>query len=113
MGSNYVTQDRYFSEAKLAFFHIEFDVCLLQMAKDDFQVFKMFSPGVRINEDIIQLHHAKFSKDSSQGVVHQPLEGGGGITKAKVHDIVFIQSFPSGKGSLFLIFWLNFDLPIA
>jgi hypothetical protein len=46
-------------------------------------------------------------------IIHEALEGGGGITQAKGHDQKLIVSFTSSKGSLRNLCLFHIDLVVA
>ena len=61
---------------------------------------KMICPGFSIDEDIIKENSDKMMEKGTEDMVHEALEGGGGITQAKGHDRKLIVSLMSSKGCL-------------
>jgi hypothetical protein len=74
---------------------------------------KVVIPSVVVNEDVIKENQDKILKARFQSFIHESLEGGWGIEKAKRHDQEFIMSFMSSEGSLRNIFLLHSDLMIV
>ena len=61
---------------------------------------KMVCPGFAIDEDILKENEDKMTEKRAEDMVHEALEGGGGITQIKGHDQKLIVSLMSAKGSL-------------
>jgi phosphosulfolactate synthase (CoM biosynthesis protein A) len=60
---------------------------------------KVVCPGFDIDEDIIKKKNKMIEK-GAKAMIHEALEGGGGITKAKGHDQKCIVALMSSKGSI-------------
>jgi hypothetical protein len=61
---------------------------------------KMVCLGLAIDEDIIKENKDKMAEKRMEDIIHEALEGGGGITQAKGHDQKLIVALMSSKGSL-------------
>jgi hypothetical protein len=61
---------------------------------------KMVCLGFSIDEDIIKENSDKMVEKGMEDMIHEALEGGGGITQAKGHDQKLIVALMSSKGSL-------------
>jgi hypothetical protein len=61
---------------------------------------KMVCLGFSIDEDIIKENKYKMTEKRMEDMIHEALEGGGGITQAKGHDQKLIVALMSSKGSL-------------
>jgi hypothetical protein len=61
---------------------------------------KMVCPGFSIDEDIIKENYDKMAEKRTKDMIHEDLEGGGGITQAKGHDQKLIVALMSSKGNL-------------
>ena len=73
---------------------------------------KVVIPSAAINADTIKENQDKHLKVRFQYFIHETLEGGGGIARAKRHDQEFIMSFMSSKSSVWNIFLFHADLEI-
>jgi hypothetical protein len=56
--------------------------------------------GFSIDEDIIKENQDKMMENRAEDMVHEALEGGGGVTQTKGHDQKIIVALMSVKGSL-------------
>jgi hypothetical protein len=81
--------------------------------KDFVHMQKVGIPSAAIDEDVIKENQDKLLKVRFQYFIHETLEGGWGIAKAKSHDQEFIMSFMSSESSLQNIFLLHPDLVIT
>jgi len=54
-----------------------------------------------------------FHNHISEGVVHEPLEGGGGVGEAKEHDSGFKETFMGDEGGLPLVSVFDADVVVA
>jgi hypothetical protein len=61
---------------------------------------KMVYLGFSIDEDIIKENWGKMMEKRVEDMVHEALEGGGGVTKTKGHEQKLIVAFISAKGGL-------------
>jgi hypothetical protein len=61
---------------------------------------KMGLLSFNIDENIIKENKDKMTEKRKEEMIHEALEGGGGITQAKGHDQELIVTLMSSKGSL-------------
>jgi hypothetical protein len=61
---------------------------------------KMVCPCFSIDEDIIKENLDKMMEKRMKDMIHEALEGGGGITQTKGHDQKLIVALMSSKGSI-------------
>ena len=74
---------------------------------------KMVFPGFSIDEDIIKENKHKMTKKRTEDMIHEALEGGGGIIQAKGHDQKLIVALMSYNGSLRNVCLFHTDLVVA
>ena len=73
--------------------------------------------GLRVgggNKEVIHVDDKlSFSDHVSEQVIHEPLECGRGVAKAKEHDCWFEESFVGDKGSLLLVTIFDADIIVS
>jgi hypothetical protein len=74
---------------------------------------KMVCPGFSIDGDIIKKNKDKMMEKRTKDMIHETLEGGGGITQDKGHDQKIIVALLSYKGSIGNVFLFHTYLVVA
>jgi hypothetical protein len=103
----------HFAGSKGTFGLFDEQFVLLQQMKDFVHMQKVAIPSAVVDEYVIKENQNKLSKVRFQYFVHETLEGGWGIAKAKRRDQEFIMSFMSSERSLWNIYLLHLDLVIT
>ena len=95
----------------MTLFKLEIEVKLSHMLED---TVSSFGIGLWIwegKEEVVYIDNKpSFGNHVSEGVVHESLEYGGGVVKAKEHDCQFEESFVCDEGCLPLMAIFNADI---
>jgi hypothetical protein len=74
---------------------------------------KMGWPSSTIDDNIIKENEDKMTEKRMEDMIHEALEGGGGITQDKGHDQELIVTLMSLKDSLGDVFLFHMDLVVV
>ncbi|KAG5346735.1 hypothetical protein C0989_000394 [Termitomyces sp. Mn162] len=68
--------------------------------KDTADVLRMLRGRIRIDQDIVQIHDDKDVVHVVEDVVHEVLEGGGGVSHSEGHYKILKEAIAGAKGGL-------------
>ncbi|KAG5335312.1 hypothetical protein C0989_001470 [Termitomyces sp. Mn162] len=98
---------------KGAFLEFGMKVILLESFQDAADMFWMLCRQIQVDQDVVQVHSNENVVHVMEDVIHEVLEGGGGVSHSKGHHKVLKEAIAGAKGGLPFMFQSDPDVVVA
>ncbi|KAG5346576.1 hypothetical protein C0989_000616 [Termitomyces sp. Mn162] len=88
-------------------------VILSESFQDTADMLRMLRRRIRVDQDIVQIYDDKDVVHVVKDVIHEVLEGGGGVSHSEGHYEILKEAVAGAKGGLPFMPWGNPDVVVA